>query len=167
MGLSASKRVEKSLRDSPEFDRACDSVYQECIDLTQQAFPGVRPYQLTDASDHLHHILSTVHPLVTTWLPTPPTRTQVDHAIRAVTRQSTRADQLETLGPAEFKEFAVELFKNAVVSNAGKALLLRVPIGVAGIAGIGMATRSGKDLVGTAVGAYALGVATSIYLSLS
>lgn len=45
--------------------------------------------------------------------------------------------------------------------------MLRVPIGVAGIAGVGAASRSGKDLIGTAIGVYALGVATSIYLGLS
>ena len=61
----------------------------------------------------------------------------------------------------------MELYADAVVSNAGKALLCRVPIGIAGIAGIGAVTRSGKDLVGTAIGVYALGVATSVFLSLS
>lgn len=59
------------------------------------------------------------------------------------------------------------LYASAVVGNAGKALLGRVPIGVAGIAGIGAVTGSRKDLVGAAIGVYALGVATSIYLSLS
>lgn len=53
------------------------------------------------------------------------------------------------------------------MENARKAVMWRVPIGVAGIAGVGAATRSGKELIGTAIGAYALGVATSISLSLS
>lgn len=61
----------------------------------------------------------------------------------------------------------MELFAGAVVENAGKAVMFRVPIGIAGIAGIGAATRSGKDLVGAVIGVYSLGVATSIFLSLS
>lgn len=74
---------------------------------------------------------------------------------------------MDVIGPARFKKWAVVLYAEAVVGNAGKALLSRVPIGVAGIAGIGAMTRSGKSLVGAAIGVYAVGVATSIYLSLS
>ncbi|KAA8527265.1 hypothetical protein F0562_034638 [Nyssa sinensis] len=166
MGLSASKRVSRTFQESPDFNSACESVYEECLSLTQHAFPGVRPYQLLNASDRLHHSLSTGHALIIKWVPTPPTRYQVDKALQVVTRHSP--DEEETiLGRAEFKGFALELFTEAVVSNAGKAVLRRVPIGIAGIAGIGVVTRSGKDLVGTAIGVYAIGVATSIYLSLA
>lgn len=61
----------------------------------------------------------------------------------------------------------MDLFTDAVVSNAGKAILQQVPIGVVGILGIGGLTRSGKELVGAAIGVYALGVSTSIYLGLA
>lgn len=165
MGLSASKRVENSLSKSPEFESACDSAFSYCLSQTQHAFQGVFPYQLHSASDYLHYILSTAqpHPLILKWLPTPPTRSQVDSALRFITRD----DVDDTLGPLQFKAWAVQLYSDAVVSSAGKALLLRVPIGVAGIAGIGALTRSANHLVGTAIGAYSLGVAVSIFLGLS
>ncbi|XP_075662194.1 uncharacterized protein LOC142631767 [Castanea sativa] len=172
MGISASKRVGTSLSNSSEFGSACDSAYTHCLTMTQHAFPGVFPYQLATASDHIHRTLSTLrpHPLIIKWVPSPPTRSQVDSAFRAVTRSSSKAHEHESndvIGSTQFKKWAVELFANAVVVNAGKALMCRVPIGIAGIAGIGAVTRSGKDLVGTAIGVYALGVATSVFLSLS
>lgn len=173
MGLSASKRVKNSLSNSTEFDSACDSTFSHCLSLTQHAFHGVFPYQLNSASDHLYRTLTTEsdrpHPLILKWVSSPPTRSQVDSAFRVVTRRTNKSSGSDdqTLGPAQFKEWAVDLFTDAIVSSAGKALLCRVPIGVAGIAGVGVVTRSGKDLVGTAIGVYALGVATAIYLGLS
>lgn len=177
MGLSASKRVNSSLSNSNEFNSACDSAYTHCLSLTQHAFEGVLPYQLLTASNYIHHaLLSLPHPppLVLKWVPHPPSQVQVDSAFRQVSRCRSRRseeeeeeEKPEVIGSNRFKEWAVVLYANAVVGNAGKALLSRVPIGVAGIAGIGAVTRSGKDLVGAAIGVYALGVATSIYLSLS
>ncbi|KAF8402350.1 hypothetical protein HHK36_013304 [Tetracentron sinense] len=167
MGIWASKRVEKALGNSPEFEVSCDYVYEECLTLTQHAFPGVRPYQLFGASESLHLRLSEVgYPLVKKWVPSPPTRIQVDTALRALVSMDEQTQTLG-LGPAEFKAFAVEVFRDAIVSNAQQDVLRRVPIGIAGIAGIGMATRSGRDLVGSVMGVYALGVATAVYLSLS
>ncbi|KAM5579015.1 hypothetical protein ABKV19_009016 [Rosa sericea] len=165
MGASPSKRVKSSFSNSPEFNSACDSAFSHCLSLTEHGFDGVFPFQLATASDHLYHTLQAgphPHPLVLRWVPSPPTRSQVDSALRAVPRES----KTTTLGPAHFKEWAVELFAGAVVGNARKALMVRVPIGVAGIAGLGAASRSGKDMVGTAIGVYALGVATAIYLGL-
>ncbi|XAR71067.1 hypothetical protein NMG60_11028163 [Bertholletia excelsa] len=172
MGLSASKRVSRSLNESEAFNSACDSVYEQCLSLGQHAFPGVRPYQLCSATDRLHQYLTNthLHPLVKKWLPSPPTRLQVDNAYRVVvTRYKSAAagEEEPSMSPPEFKAFAVEVFTKAIVSNAGKAVLRRVPIGIAGIAGVGVVTRTGKDLVGTAIGVYALGVATSIYLGLA
>ncbi|KAB1219437.1 hypothetical protein CJ030_MR3G001080 [Morella rubra] len=174
MGISASKRVRASFSNSPGFDSACYSSYSHCLSLTQHAFPGVFPYQLVTASDHLHRTLSALQPhsLVLKWVPSPPTPEQVDSALRAVIRRWPKNDDLPAqdqllLGSAQFKEWAVDLFVDAVVSNAGKAVLRRVPLGIAGITGIGAVTRSGKNLVGAAIGVYALGVATSVYLSLS
>ncbi|XP_030536613.2 uncharacterized protein LOC115745287 [Rhodamnia argentea] len=173
MGISASKRVRSSLHSLPEFDSACDSAYDHCLVLTQHAFDGVFPYQLSSASARLHHSLSSASALVSRWVPSPPSQSQVDRALRATTRRMPRpaggggGDGPQLLGEAEFREWAVELFAGAVVESAGKAVLTRVPIGVAGIAGLGMATRSGKEVVGSLIGVYALGVATSIYLGLS
>ncbi|KAJ9184868.1 hypothetical protein P3X46_004553 [Hevea brasiliensis] len=170
MGLSASKRVKTTLTNSPEFNSACDSAYAHCLSLTQKAFQGVLPYQLLTASDHIHATVSTTHkqPLIVKWVPSPPTRTQIDSALRIVARQQNNKSEEELiLGPAQFKEWAVVLYAGAAVGNAGKAVLARVPIGVAGIVGIGAVMRSGFHLVGAAIGVYALGVATSIYLSLS
>ncbi|XP_077229273.1 uncharacterized protein LOC143862162 [Tasmannia lanceolata] len=163
MGVAASKKVEKTLKDSPEFDSACNSVYSDCLNLTQHAFPGVLPYQLSDASDRLHLKLSTALPLVKKWASLPPSQTQVDQAFKSVESDSGG----ETLNSSEFKAFAVELFRDAIVSNVQNAVLRRVPIGIAGIAGFGMVTRSGKDLVGGLMGIYALGVAAAVYLNLS
>ncbi|KAK3017655.1 hypothetical protein RJ639_003272 [Escallonia herrerae] len=167
MGLSASKRVCRALRDSPAFNSTCDSVYEDCLALAQHAFPGVRPYQLASASDRLHHSLSTEIPLIRKWVPSPPTRSQVDTAFESVARRFGQGGEDITLGSEEFKAFAVELFGGAVVSGAGRAILQRVPVAVAGIAGIGVATRSGREVVGAVIGVYALGVATSVYLSLA
>ncbi|XP_021893065.1 uncharacterized protein LOC110811021 [Carica papaya] len=179
MGVSASKRVKNSLANSRSFDSACDSAYAHCLSLTQHAFEGVLPYQLLAASAHLHHTLFTLRlPLVIKWVPFPPTRAQVDSALRAVTRKRHENDGKSSvscpedegalvLGPALFKEWALVVFAEAIVGNATKAVLTRVPIGIAGIAGIGAIARPGKDLIGAAIGIYALGVATSIYVSLS
>lgn len=177
MGGIASKRVKAKLGNSPEFNSACDSAYNHCLSLTQYAFHGVFPYQLPTAATHLYNTVSTTEfPVIHKWVSAPPTRSQIDMALRVITRHQQprdREDKLglekdpELLGQAQFKEWAVELFGEAVVGSAGKAILTRVPMGVAGIAGIGAATRSGRDVVGTAIGVYALGVAAWVYIGLS
>ncbi|MED6217970.1 hypothetical protein PIB30_022728 [Stylosanthes scabra] len=163
MGLSVSKRVKSSLSNSAEFDSACNSTFSHCLDLTQHAYPGVLPYQLNSAAEHLHGQLST-HALIQRWVNAPPDRSQVNSALRLVSK-SKSGDEI--LGPVMFKDWALELYTDAVLSGAGKALLLRVPVGVAGIAGIGAVTHAGGQVVGTAVGAYSLGVAISVLLALS
>ncbi|KAI6695974.1 hypothetical protein NL676_023684 [Syzygium grande] len=177
MGISASKRVRSSLCSSPEFDSACATAYDHCLALTQRAFDGVFPYQLSSASALLHRSLSLSSPLVSRWVPSPPSQSQVDRALRRATAADRRSpgggggggegDGPRLLGAAEFREWAAELFAGAVVEGAGRAVMTRVPIGVAGIAGLGIATRSGKEVIGSAIGVYALGVATAIYLGLS
>ncbi|KAF4352530.1 hypothetical protein G4B88_013360 [Cannabis sativa] len=159
MGISPSKRVKTQLSNSPEFNSACDSAYSHCVSLTQQAFPGVFLYQLNTAAEKLHQILTVdqPHQIILKWVSSPPT---------LVSPTRIWGYDEHTLGPNRFKEWAVELYGSAIVGNANKAVLRRVPIGVAGIVGVGVVTRSGKDLVGTAVGVYALGIATSIYLGL-
>lgn len=170
MGISASKRVKRTLANSPEFDSACHSAYTHCLSLTQHAFPGALPYQLPTASDQIYAAVSTTREprLIIKWVPSPPTRTQIDSALRVVARQQNKKSEEELiLGPAQFKEWALVLYAEAVVGNAGKAIITRVPIGAAGIVGIGAVTRSGTDLIGAAIGVYAIGVAISIYLGLS
>ncbi|XP_028757194.1 uncharacterized protein LOC114716366 [Neltuma alba] len=166
MGLSASTRVKNSLSQSPEFESACEAAFSYCLSQTQHAFQGVFPYQLHAASDYIHSLLSDAHPhrLILRWLSAPPARSQVDSALRFITPDDHH-DAL--LGPLQFKAWALHLYTDAVLSSAGKALLFRVPIGVAGIAGIGALTRSGNRFVGTAIGAYSLGVAFSILAGLS
>ncbi|XP_004486868.1 uncharacterized protein [Cicer arietinum] len=168
MGISASKRVNKSLHNTDQFDSACDSVFSHCLSLTHHAFQGVLPYQLKTASDQIHTILSDInnpHPLIHKWVPTPPDRTQVDSALRLVSPPDHHHD--DALRLPLFKDWACQLYTDAVLSSATKALLLRVPIGVAGIVGIGAVARPAPALLGTFVGAYSLGVALSIFLGLS
>ncbi|CAK8535961.1 unnamed protein product [Lathyrus sativus] len=166
MGLSASKRVSNSLQNSTQFDSACDSVFSQCLSLTQHTFQGVLPYQLKTASDQIHTILSDSHyPLIHKWLPSPPDRTQVDSALRHVLPPDHDGNNVLPL--PLFKEWARYLYTDAVLSSATKALLLRVPVGVAGIVGISAVAHPGPALLGTFVGAYSLGVALSIFLGLS
>ncbi|GMI78673.1 hypothetical protein like AT2G43540 [Hibiscus trionum] len=174
MGISqsASQRVSSTLLNSSQFNSACDSVYTQCLSLTQQAFPGVLPYQLVTAAANLHQDLTSLHPhpLILRWVPDSPTRSQVDSAFRFVTRHRENPQSDEeplVLDSPQFREWARVLFTDAVVSSAGMAVMKRVPVGVLGIAGIGAAARTGKEVVGVAIGVYALGVATSVYLSLS
>ncbi|KVI08221.1 uncharacterized protein LOC112527338 [Cynara cardunculus var. scolymus] len=159
MGLSSSKRVAGKLRASPEFNSACDRVYQQSLSLAQHAFPGIPRYQLASTSDRLYQNLSELHlTLIDNWVTYPPTRSQIDKALPD--------NEGDAIGEADFKEFAVDLYTDAIVSNARKDVLLKVPVGVAGIVGVGVATRSGMEVVGTVIGVYAAGVATSVYLSL-
>ncbi|KAK2641941.1 hypothetical protein Ddye_023704 [Dipteronia dyeriana] len=170
LSLSASKRVKSSLVNSSDFDTACDSAFTHCLSLSQHAFDGVLPYQLFTASDHIHYSLLSHHhhSLILKWVPDPPSRAQVDSAFKKVTHHDRPKDESsDVIGSTRFKEWALVLYVDAVVGNAGKAVLSRVPIGIAGIAGIGSLTRSRRELIGTAAGAYAVGVATWIYLSLS
>ncbi|KAI3723611.1 hypothetical protein L2E82_35346 [Cichorium intybus] len=166
MGLSSSKRVAAKLRDSPEFSSACDTVYEQFLDLAQQTFPGIPRYQLVSASDRLYQTLSDLHlPLIDKWITSPPTRSQIDETIQKFL-PGDEGDEIVTLEEAQFKEFAMDLYADTIVSNAGKAILVKVPVGVAGIVGIGFATRSTMEVVGTLIGVYAVGIATSVYLSL-
>ncbi|CAN1775173.1 hypothetical protein LINPERHAP1_LOCUS13248 [Linum perenne] len=169
MGISPSKQAENNLSSSSAFTSACESAYANCLSLTQDAFQGVLPYQLPTASDEIHSSLTTINkiPLIANWVPTPPTRTQVDSALRVVEARKKNTEQMTLLGAEEFKEWALVLFAGAVAEKAGKAVLQRLPIGAVGIIGIGVVARPGKNLVGAAIGVYAIGVVTSVYLSLS
>ncbi|XP_057778177.1 uncharacterized protein LOC130996918 [Salvia miltiorrhiza] len=166
MGLSASKRVQNTLQKSADFNSACATVFADCLSLSQHAFAGVRAYQLSDAAERLHAALSDSLPLISKWLPTPPDRAQVDRALKTVLSRRPVQEEEITLDEAEFKEFAVEVFADAIVSKAVAEVLKRLPLGVAGIAGFGVVLRPGNDVVVAAIGAYALGLVTLIYLGL-
>ncbi|KAL1557228.1 hypothetical protein AAHA92_12737 [Salvia divinorum] len=166
MGLSASKRVQNTLQKSADFNSACGAVYADCLSLSQHAFAGVRAYQLYSASERLQGELSGSVPVISKWLPCPPDRTQVDRALKIVLSRRPAQEEEITLDQAEFKEFAVELFADAVVSSAVMEVLKKLPLGVAGIAGFGVVVKPGNDIVVAALGAYALGLVTLIYLGL-
>uniref|UniRef100_A0A1S3Z5P6 Uncharacterized protein n=1 Tax=Nicotiana tabacum TaxID=4097 RepID=A0A1S3Z5P6_TOBAC len=116
------------------------------------------------ASERLHASLYPSVSLITNWVKSPPTRLQVDKALKVVfTGRSGEEKESEiVLGNTEFKDFAVEVFADTVVSGAVKELLKRVPLGAFGIVGVGAVVKPGKELVAAAIGAYALGVATSL-----
>ncbi|KAL8491786.1 hypothetical protein ACS0TY_023401 [Phlomoides rotata] len=166
MGLSASKRVQNTFRTSSEFNSACSAVFADCLSLSQHAFAGVRPYQLFSAAERLHTILSDSLPIVSKWFPDPPNRAQVDRALETVLSHRAAQEEQTALDEVEFKEFAVAAFTDAVVSGAGKEILKRLPVAVAGITGFGVVVKPGKEVVAAVIGAYALGVVTSIYISL-
>ncbi|KAK9138756.1 hypothetical protein Sjap_009350 [Stephania japonica] len=171
MGSVASKRVEKTLAASPDFSAAVGAAYRRALDLSERAFPGVRRYQLYSAAAEIHRDLlsGAAHRLVNQWLPSPPTRVQVDRAAAAVAARRRRrggGGDEETLDEEEFMEFAVEAFREGIFGNASRAVLTRVPVGLVGIGGIGVATRSGGGVVGSVMGVYAVGVAVGVYLSL-
>ncbi|KAL8104400.1 uncharacterized protein LOC141677846 [Apium graveolens] len=162
MGNSASSqaRVSETLRTSSDFNSVVNSVYQTTLSLAQHAFPGIKPYQLLSASDQIHASLTLInYPLVLKWVPSPPTRSQVDQAFKSINPEQ----QHITLGEDEFTHFAVELYGNAIVSGTQKAVMVRLPVGIAGILGVGVVVGRGKALVKAAVGVYALGAAVAFY----
>ncbi|XP_047063494.1 uncharacterized protein LOC124671112 [Lolium rigidum] len=165
MGLSPSKRVDAALRRAPAFADACDAAFDaafdRCLADAQRAFSGVRPYQLADASEHLHSALRVSLPLVRRWVPSPPPRVSVDSALR-----DAGLEDAGELSRVQFGEFIVGLFREAVLSGAAEAALVRGPAGAAGIVGVGLVSRAGAGAVGKLVAIYAAGVATAVYLSL-
>ncbi|KQJ83356.1 uncharacterized protein LOC100842706 [Brachypodium distachyon] len=161
MGLSPSKRVDAALRRAPAFAAACDAAFDRCLADAQRAFEGVRPYQLADASAHLHSALRASLPLVRRWVPSPPPRARVDGALRAA-----GLDGAGELSREQFGEFAAELFREAVLAGAMGAALVRAPAGAAGIVGVGVVSRAGAGAVGRLVAVYAAGVTAAVYLSL-
>ncbi|KAM0940668.1 hypothetical protein DsansV1_C18g0152691 [Dioscorea sansibarensis] len=163
MGLIVSKRVNETLLSSPAFTAACDSIYADCLSKAQHAFSGVRRYQLGDAAVHLHATLSITIPLIRRWVPSPPSQAQADAALRRLDPHGGWED----LNPNQFRSFALELFREAVVCSSRATVIKGVPIGAAGIAGVGIVSHAGAGFVGRIIGAYAVGVVAAVYLSLS
>ncbi|GJR87557.1 hypothetical protein Tco_0270092 [Tanacetum coccineum] len=168
LSLSSTKRVTGKLRDSQEFKSSIETVYNETLSLSQQTFQGIPRYQIQSASDNLYNTLlllqqPNIPPLITKYVTAPPTRSQVQNSLRKVVQND---DEIVTLGEDQFKDFAFDLYAGVIVSNAQKDVMLKLPMGVAGIVGVGLASRLGLQVVGTVVGVYAVGVTTSVYLSL-
>ncbi|KAH7833378.1 hypothetical protein Vadar_005673 [Vaccinium darrowii] len=95
-----------------------------------------------------------------------PTETIITHRHSRSRTVSDEEEEELCLGPAKFEEFVIEVFTGSVVDSARAAVMRRVPIGVVGIVGVGAGVRAGKDVVGTVIGVYSIGVAASVYLSL-
>ncbi|XP_039133048.1 uncharacterized protein LOC120270101 [Dioscorea cayenensis subsp. rotundata] len=163
MGLFVSKRINKTLISSPAFTAACNSIYADCQSKAQHAFSGLRRYQLLDAAVHLHTTLSTTVPLIHRWVSSPPSQAQVDAALHRLDPHGGWED----LYPNQFRSFALELFQDAVVCGASSTVIKGVPIGAAGIAGVGIASHAGAGFVGRIIGVYAVGVVAAVYLNLS
>ncbi|XP_078435220.1 uncharacterized protein LOC144706177 [Wolffia australiana] len=164
MGMNVSKRVERNLAESSELVEACDAVYDELLALAQHAFPAVRRYQLADGAARLHALVLASHavPLVRRWAPSPPPQAAVDAALRRVAGPGAGG-----LTRPQFRSFAVELYRSAVLAGAGGALATWTPAGMAGIAGLGLAARAGLEPVARLMAAYAVGLAAAVCASLT
>ncbi|KAK1272009.1 hypothetical protein QJS04_geneDACA014204 [Acorus gramineus] len=166
MGISPSKRVERTLETSPEFSAACAAVFDRCLDLSNHSSAGVRPYQIVDAADLLHASLTSAADgraarLVRRWVPAPPGRDRIDSAFRRVRSGGGGPGDLDAEG---FRAFATELFKGEVSAAAWRAVIVGVPAGAAVIAGGGVAARAAPGIVRTAVEVYAVVVASAVYV---
>lgn len=170
MGISASSqsRVRQTLLNSSEFNSVVNSVYQNSLSLTQHAFRGIKPYQLLSASDQIHASLTLLnYPLFLRWVPSPPTRSQVDYALNTiVSGKGMIVDDEIVLSEDEFREFGIELYANVVVLNAERSIMVRVPVGIAGIVGAGVVMGRGRGLVKVAVAIYTLGSVVAFYFGL-
>ncbi|KAH0452410.1 hypothetical protein IEQ34_019709 [Dendrobium chrysotoxum] len=162
MGITVSKKVETTLISSPNFTAACELVYSDCLAESQHAFAGVKPYQLAGAAASLHESLSRSLPLIRRWVQSPPPREKVDAAFRSVVTGSSADD----LSLPEFKAFATELFRDAVIAGAGGAVARGIEIGMVGIAGVGIVRRTGVGIVVKVMGVYSAGIAAAVYFSL-
>ncbi|OWM69001.1 hypothetical protein CDL15_Pgr025188 [Punica granatum] len=101
--ISSSRNIVKSaVSKSTEFNSTCDSTFTHCFFVTQPAFP----YQLLAASARLPRFLSS--PPVHRWVPSPPSRSQIDLALSLVLRRTNPPpplpDDPQILGQAEFKQ---------------------------------------------------------------
>ncbi|KAL9240671.1 hypothetical protein vseg_014862 [Gypsophila vaccaria] len=164
MGASPSKRVKQTLENSAAFTTAVTTTFTDTPHPSSTA--TLLPYQLHPAVLHLHQSLSlsATCPLINKWAPSPPPRHLVDSAYRHLRLRHRRED--DTIDAGEFRELAVEVFATAVVEGAKAAVVRSVPVGVVGIAGVAVVGKVGREVVAAAVGAYALGVVTCVYLSL-
>lgn len=162
MGIAASKKVETTLISSPEFNASCELIYTDCLAESQHAFGGVKPYQLVGAAASLHESLSLSLPLIRRWVQSPLPRDKVDAAIRCFMIGSS-ADSL--LLP-EFKAFAIELFRDSIITGAGGAVARGIQVGMVGIAGVGIVNRTGVGIVMKVMGIYSVGIAAAVYFSL-
>ncbi|KAI3760458.1 hypothetical protein L1987_50853 [Smallanthus sonchifolius] len=122
MGLSSSKRVIGNLRCSSELNSACDGVYEPSLSLAQQVVPGIPRYKVASATDCLYQTLSDLHvPLIDKWFTPLPTRSQIDKALQKALPED-EGDVIITLGDSVFKEFAVDMYTDVIVSTPKRLL---------------------------------------------
>ncbi|XP_024400275.1 uncharacterized protein [Physcomitrium patens] len=127
MGQSPSKRVEETLSTSLSFHAAVDASFEECMALSQHAFPGLQLYQLLDASRRVYDKIplpeeDEVARYKQRWLPHRPTQAQVDATVR---KERLR----RTVAIDEFRAFALVLFRDMGLATARHRLVVYVPLG--------------------------------------
>ncbi|KAI5055341.1 hypothetical protein GOP47_0030486 [Adiantum capillus-veneris] len=146
MGISASKKVEKKLRESTRFQAAVCTSFEECIAISHHTAAGVFLYQLCDASRRIYDLISSpadhaddpAFLLKQRWLPSPPTQADVDLTLRDG-GFAPSGKQFLTL--AEFHEFACCLFRDMAVTSAEHRLAMYVPIGSIAMLAVHLSVR--------------------------
>lgn len=130
MGVSPSKRVENDLINSPSFQSAMTNTYEECMNLTQHAFPGPCLYQLLHASTSVYTLLlssskdDSASKIQQKWLPQPPTQIQIDRTLRKLKLLSK--GKSTSLNLEEFQAFMVSLFQDMALCNVFKSMAIYI-----------------------------------------
>lgn len=104
------------------------------VALFASMWPSLLPFPLSDGGS-----------------PQPPKQAQVDAAPRWVNQKA------KALGSKKFHGFMVELFKDAILTSVGAAVLHCVSIGVMGIAAIRMVMHARAEVVKRVMGVYIVG----------
>jgi len=180
MGLSPSKRVENDLRNSPSFQSAMTNTYEECMNLTQHAFPGPCLYQLLHASTSVYTLLlssskdDSASKIQQKWLPQPPTQIQIDRTLRKLKLLSK--GKSTSLNLQEFQAFIVALFRDMALSNAFKSMAFYIPVGFVAILSshliaqrlplIGPTYRTRGPKLPRIMAGYTTGTAAAAYINL-
>lgn len=180
MGSSPSKRLETELRDSPSFQSAITNTYEECMNLTQHAFPGPCLYQLLHASTSIYSLLLSssqddpAAKIQQKWLPQPPTQLQIDRTLRKLKLLSK--GKSASLNLEEFRAFILSLFKDMALSSAFKSMAFYIPVGFVAILSshliaqrlplIGPMYRTRGPRLPRVMAGYAAGTTAAVYLNL-
>nr|ADE76042.1 unknown [Picea sitchensis] len=180
MGSSPSKRVEIELRNSPSFQSAVANTYEECMNLTQHAFPGPCLYQLLHASTSVYTLLLSsskddpAAKIQQKWLPQPPTQLQIDRTLRKLKLLCN--GKSASLNLEEFQAFILALFRDMALSNAFKSMAFYIPVGFLAILSshliaqrlplIGPTYRTQGPKLPRIMAGYTAGTAAAVYINL-